>query len=66
MATVIDANTPEKSEQDESQKIKIDLYLGIFFDGTNNNNVQSMIGQFFRRKSIFKAHSKELKKVWCQ
>ena len=61
MASVIDANIPETSEQDERQSITVDLYLGIFFDGTNNNKVQSMIGQFFRRKQIYNKHAKDLK-----
>lgn len=32
---------------------RLDIYIGVFFDGTNNNKVQSMIGQYFRRKEFF-------------
>lgn len=62
MANVIDANVPNTSEQDKRQSITIDLYFGIFFDGTNNNKVQSMMGQFYRREQIYKKHAKDLKK----
>ena len=32
---------------------RLDIYIGVFFDGTNNNKVQSMIGQYFRSKEFF-------------
>lgn len=37
-----------------------DLYFGIFFDGTNNNNVQALVGQYFRRESVYERHKYQL------
>lgn len=38
----------------ECQEQIIDLHIGIFFDGTNNNKYQSMLGKKFRRDEIVK------------
>ena len=43
----------DKSKKDESEGAPLDLYIGIFFDGTNNNKYQTMLGKMFRRKEIF-------------
>ena len=48
------ADNQDKSKKDESKKTPLDLYIGIFFDGTNNNKYQTMLGKMFRRKEIFK------------
>lgn len=52
MATcsVINAEIPKKSESTESQKIDITVIIGIFFDGTNNNRLQVLIGKKYREK----------------
>lgn len=36
-----------KKEGHERNGVKINLHFGIFFDGTNNNKYQSMIGKYF-------------------
>ena len=33
------------------EKTVVDIYIGIFFDGTNNNKVQAAIGRRFRQES---------------
>lgn len=40
----------------------IDVYIGVFFDGTNNNKYQVMIGKMFRWKEIYNKHKWTLKK----
>ena len=62
---VIDAKEAKLEDKEQTSDIIIDLYIGVFFDGTNNNKLQSAIGQKFRRNKIFKEHSKELKKKGC-
>ena len=47
------AEKKNKSKKDESEGTPIDLYIGIFFDGTNNNKYQTMFGKMFCRKEIF-------------
>lgn len=42
---------------------RLDIYIGVFFDGTNNNKVQSMIGQYFRRKEVFEKNKKAFEKL---
>ena len=49
----IPAKEVNTSNKDESEKTTLDLYFGIFFDGTNNNKYQTMLGKMFRRKEIF-------------
>lgn len=38
----------------QAESKTIDLYIGVFFDGTNNNKFQVMLGKMFRREEIFK------------
>ena len=38
--------------QQEKQDQPVDIYIGIFFDGTNNNKYQTMLGKKFRRDQI--------------
>ena len=59
----IEAKPAKKNKNDEIQKLVIDVYVGVFFDGTNNNMLQSMIGQKFRRDKIFKSRADALKKL---
>ena len=47
------AKKVDTSKKDESEKAPLDLYIGIFFDGTNNNKYQTMLGKMFRKKEIF-------------
>lgn len=49
----VDGNPVQKSNTDEKLASTVDLYIGIFFDGTNNNKYQVMLGKMFRRKEIF-------------
>ena len=60
---VIDAEKPSKKGPKETQNFKIDVYVGVFFDGTNNNMMQAMIGQKFRRDKVFKSHADKLKRL---
>lgn len=46
------ANVPDKGSKNETLENTIDLYIGIFFDGTNNNKYQTMLGKKFRRDQI--------------
>ena len=63
MSTAFDkAKNIERDEEQKELDVKIVLYIGIFFDGTNNNKTQAMVGQFFRRKEIYKKHKIRLKK----
>ena len=60
MSTAFDkAKNIERDEEQKELDVKIVLYIGIFFDGTNNNKTQAMVGQFFRRKEIYKKHKGE-------
>lgn len=61
--SVIGAEKPSNEGRVELQKLKIDIYVGVFFDGTNNNMMQAMIGQKFRRDKVFKNHSDKLKRL---
>jgi hypothetical protein len=49
---VIGAPPINKSNGSEQSSIVVDLYIGVFFDGTNNNKYQVMLGKMFRRKEI--------------
>lgn len=46
------ANNKDKNNKDGCDSIVVDLYIGVFFDGTNNNKYQVMLGKMFRRKEI--------------
>lgn len=50
---VVDGLAVPKRNQDEKLASTVNLYIGIFFDGTNNNKYQVMLGKMFRRKKIF-------------
>ena len=60
-SNVTNAQEVEREEREETSEIIIDLYIGVFFDGTNNNKLQSAIGQKFRRNEIFQKHERVLK-----
>lgn len=47
------ANPTDKTDNSKKEQTEINLYFGIFFDGTNNNKYQTMLGKMFRRKEIF-------------
>ena len=57
----VDGLSVPKGNQDEKLASTVDLYIGIFFDGTNNNKYQTMLGKMFRRKEIFENAKKRLK-----
>lgn len=63
MKNVIDAKETSTKDSDEVQRLIIDVYVGVFFDGTNNNMMQAMIGQKFRRDKVFKSHADKLEKL---
>lgn len=58
----IDGLSVPKRNQEEKLASTVDLYIGIFFDGTNNNKYQVMLGKMFRWKEIYKKHRWKLKK----
>lgn len=52
-SSFVDAKSPSTEVVGEKQSITVDVYVGVFFDGTNNNKYQVMLGKMFRRKEIF-------------
>lgn len=59
---VVDGLAVPKRNQEEKLASTVNLYIGIFFEGTNNNKYQVMLGKMFRWKEIYKKHRLELKK----
>lgn len=57
----IDGLAVSKNNDGEKLASTIDLYIGLFFDGTNNNKYQVMLGKMFRRKEIFEKAKERLK-----
>lgn len=57
----IDGLEVPKSNAGEQLASTVDLYIGIFFDGTNNNKYQVMLGKLYRRKEIFEKAKERLK-----
>lgn len=62
MSHIIGAKEIPPIAKGETTKEPLDIYIGVFFDGTNNNKVQSMIGQYFRRKEIIEKNKKIFQK----
>lgn len=62
MSHIIGAKEIPQIDREVITSGPLDIYIGVFFDGTNNNKVQSMIGQYFRRKEIFEKNKKKIKK----
>lgn len=60
--STVQSGTPQTTPPTETQCVTINLNIGVFFDGTNNNAVQSMIALHNRRKQFFKKYNKEIKK----
>ena len=58
MATcsVINAEIPEKESSTASQNNDITVIIGIFFDGTNNQRLQVLIGKMYREKKKERKH----------
>ena len=54
------AEKKNKSNKDESEKVDINLYFGIFFDGTGANKFQMMLGKKFRRDKLFETYKTQL------
>lgn len=59
MSHIIGARNIISTNRNIYNSPQLDIYIGVFFDGTNNNKVQSMIGQYFRRKEVLEKY-KEL------
>lgn len=55
-----DAKEPEKQAPSETQKIK-DVHIGVFFDGTNNNMVQTAYFHTYKSKKIAPEKKQPLK-----
>lgn len=58
----VGANVSVKDNPKEKQEIEINLYFGLFFDGTNNNKVQSAIALNKRRNDFFKKYKSQIGK----
>lgn len=52
----------QKGKPTETQEIVQDIYFGIFFDGTNNNKLQVMLGKRYRRDECLKSIIEKAKK----
>lgn len=61
-SSFVDAKSPSTEVVGEKQSITVDVYVGVFFDGTNNNKYQVMLGKMFRWEKIYNKHKWELKK----
>lgn len=46
----VDAKEPPKKDKDEQEPREIKVRIGVFFDGTNNNRYQVMLGRLAREK----------------
>ena len=51
MATIVNANDINKSKRNENDSIDINVRIGVFFDGTNNNRAQVTMGRLAREKN---------------
>ena len=58
-SSFIDAKEPPKKDKDEKEPREIKVRIGIFFDGTNNNRYQVMLGRLAREREN-KATPKEI------
>ena len=56
-----DADNVNKGEQLQSECIEKNIHIGVFFDGTNNNKFQVMMGKYFRMNEDKKSLSKTAK-----
>jgi len=52
----------DQQESTLTQEQEIDLYIGVFFDGTNNNKIQVALGKRYRRDEILKEIIRKLNK----
>lgn len=60
---IIGAEDKRKDKPQEKQSIEVNLNFGVFFDGTNNNKVQSMLALDRRRSVFFKKYKNKLTKL---
>ena len=60
----IDAQPTDKDACQQQQAVEVNLNIGVFFDGTNNNKVQSMIALNSRRKKFFKKYKQKIKEKY--
>lgn len=61
---ILGAEDKDKDKPQEKESIEVNLNFGVFFDGTNNNKVQSMIALDKRRASFFNKYKHELTKIY--
>lgn len=61
MSNEKDSKGIDTEKRNVSQNVNVNLYIGVFFDGTNNNKVQSMLALSDRRKKFYKKFKKKLK-----
>lgn len=45
----------DKNKPNDTNKAEVEVYFGVFFDGTNNNKIQVMLGKLYRRDEILKS-----------
>lgn len=57
----IGAKSTKKSNGNENESVEITVRIGVFFDGTNNNRAQVMLGRMNKEKNALKALKKENK-----
>lgn len=58
----IEAKKTDKDKPQEKQTVEVILNIGVFFDGTNNNKVQSSIALTKRRTDFFNKYKSEIQK----
>ena len=64
MATnVVNANIPDTTELEKTQSCEISINFGIFFDGTNNQRLQVVMGKLIRGKYAEKDKEKLLENI---
>lgn len=50
--SVINAESTNKSNRNENESVEITVRIGVFFDGTNNNRAQVMLGRMNKEEKI--------------
>lgn len=55
----VNANAQSKSSLSETQSQEITVNFGLFFDGTNNNRAQVMMGRLYREREAYKSMSED-------
>ena len=50
--SVINAESTNKSNRNENESVEITVRIGVFFDDTNNNRAQVMLGRMNKEEKI--------------